>query len=84
MARPVRAVSAWPLISDWRGIAAHSVLSVFPAGAEPWRAGAVSRFGEADRMRRDRRERPRRGGRERDNGAPGRRHSAAPLRRRVA
>jgi len=31
------------------------VLSVLPAGAGLWRAGAVSRFGEADRMRRDRR-----------------------------
>ena len=30
-------------------------------------SGIGSRFGEADRMRRDRRERPRRGGRERDN-----------------
>src|ERR1700733_8381135 len=36
---------------------------------EPWRAGAGSRFGVADRMRRDRRERPRRGGRERDTGS---------------
>lgn len=41
---------------------------IFLAGAESWRAGAGSRFGEADRMRRDRRERPRRGARERDNG----------------
>jgi hypothetical protein len=31
-----------------------SVLSVVPTGAGPRRAGAVSRFGEADRMRRDR------------------------------
>lgn len=31
---------------------------------------AVSRFGEADRTRRDRGERPRRGSRERDNGTP--------------
>jgi hypothetical protein len=36
-------------------------------GAGPWRADVASRFGEADRMRRDRRERPRRGGREQDN-----------------
>jgi hypothetical protein len=33
------------------------------------RVAAVSRFGAADRMRRDRRERPRHGGRERDNSA---------------
>ena len=65
-------------------VGGFSFLSVFPAGAEPWRAGAVSRFGEADRMRRDRREQPTRGGRERDNGSPGRRHSAARLRRRVS
>jgi hypothetical protein len=61
-----------------------SVPSVFPAGAQPWRVGAVSRFGEADRMRCDRRERPRHGGREQDNGSPGRRHSAAPVRRQVS
>jgi hypothetical protein len=30
----------------------------------------VSGFGEADRVRRDRRERPRLGGRERDTGSP--------------
>jgi hypothetical protein len=36
-------------------------------GAESWRVVVGSRFGEADRMRRDRRERPRRGGREWDN-----------------
>jgi hypothetical protein len=47
----------------------HSwLLRVFLVGADPWRVDAGSRFGEADRMRRDRRERPRRGGRERDNG----------------
>jgi hypothetical protein len=28
------------------------VLAIFLIGAEPWRAAAVSRFGEADRMRR--------------------------------
>ena len=39
-------------------------------GADPWRVVAGSRFGEADRMRRDRRERLRRGGRELDNVAP--------------
>jgi len=36
-------------------------------GAAPWRVATVSRGGEADRVRRDRRERPRREGRERDN-----------------
>jgi len=36
-------------------------------GADRQRVGAGSKFGEADRMRRDRRERPRRGGRELDN-----------------
>ena len=36
----------------------------------PLRVAAVSRFGEADRMRRNRRERPRHGGRERDNEPP--------------
>jgi hypothetical protein len=46
------------------------VLPVFLAGADPWRVAVGSRFGEADRVRRDRRERPRRGGRERDNGPP--------------
>jgi len=42
--------------------------SVFLVGAGSWRVDVGSRFGEAGRMRRDRRERPRRGGRERDNG----------------
>jgi hypothetical protein len=42
---------------------------------------AGSGLGEADRLRRDRRERPRRGGRERDNGSPGRKHQ---LRHRLA
>jgi hypothetical protein len=55
-----------------------------PAGAEPRRVGAVSRFSEADRMRRDHSDRSRRGGQERDNGSPARRHSAAPVRRRVS
>ena len=41
--------------------------SVVLIGAKPWRVGAGSRFGGADRMRRDRRERPRYGSRERDN-----------------
>jgi hypothetical protein len=44
------------------------VCAVLLTGAEPVRAGAGSRFGAADRMRRDRKERPRRGGRERDTG----------------
>jgi hypothetical protein len=41
--------------------------------AESWRVVVGSRFGEADRMRRDRRERPRRDDRERDNEWRGRR-----------
>ena len=39
----------------------------------------MSRLGEADRMRCDRREQPRRATRERDNGAPGRRLCAFPV-----
>ena len=39
-------------------------------GAGPGRAGAASGFGEADRVRRDRRERPRHGDRERDTRLP--------------
>jgi hypothetical protein len=46
-------------------------LSAFPLQApNSWRVDAGSRFGEADRMRRDRRERPRRGGRKLDNDSP--------------
>src|SRR6266851_3966669 len=37
---------------------ARAAVPVSPAGADPWRAGAVSRLGEADRARRDRSERP--------------------------
>ena len=48
----------------------HAAAS-FSQAPNPWRVDAGSRFGEADRMRRDRRERPRRGGRQRDNRAPG-------------
>jgi len=46
------------------------------------RVAAGSRGGEADGMRRDRRERPRGGGRELDNGAP--RRTAAPQPSRLA
>jgi hypothetical protein len=72
---------SWPLLAvgaDHAAPSGFSVLSVFPVDAKPWRAGAVSRFGEADRMRRDRRERPRQGSRERDNGSPGRRPQSSP------
>ena len=31
-------------------VTGYSVFSVVPAGAGPWRAGAVSRFGEANRI----------------------------------
>ena len=52
-------------------------IPVFLVGAESWRAGA--RFGEADRVRRDRRERPRRGGLEWDNGSPRKTAPPAPV-----
>jgi hypothetical protein len=45
------------------------LFSVFLAAANSLVSGRRARVGEADRMRRDRRERPRRGGRELDNRA---------------
>ena len=73
-ARNIRAAARRTLSGSPGGGASEcsgfSVFSVVPAGAGPWRAGAVSRFGEADRMRRDRRQRPRHGGRKQDNESP--------------
>ena len=43
-----------------------------------WQAATGSRFGEAEHMRRDRRERPRRGGRELDNPERGQRSRLEP------
>jgi hypothetical protein len=59
---------ARPTRPNKRGLfSRYLLLPVFLAGAESLRVVAVSRVGEADRVRRDRRERPRRGGRELDN-----------------
>jgi hypothetical protein len=62
--RPRTVIDGW-LLSKRSGLPASPPSS--SVGADSWRVDVVSRFGEADRMRRDRRERPRRGGRERDN-----------------
>ena len=68
--------------APWHHSAGHGVVSWslrHPRQApEPWRAGAGSRFGVADRMRRDRRERPRRGGRSGTLKRRGRRQCPAP------
>ena len=55
----------------------HAAAS-FSQAPNPWRVDAGSRFGEADRMRRDRRERPRRGGRSGTIVRRGRRLRAVP------
>jgi hypothetical protein len=56
--RPRPAVSSWSWSSPSSSV-----------GAGSWQVDAGSRFGVADRVRRDRRKRPRRCGRERDNRA---------------
>src|SRR5262249_54057896 len=69
---PLMICTPHPTRGGWSGARGHGIHLVqalpdpCPAlfrlsatGPEAWRVGAGSRFGEADRMRRDRRERPR-------------------------